>query len=140
MLDISPVLLLSSGIVFLLVLARLNSCLFKPLLKHMDERAESIKKDLANAKGNSTDVEAILTEGNDTIAKAKSDATAIRDKVMSEAKEIAQIKLNDAKSDIEAKYDEFAKGLKQESEALRVSLSAQMPLFQESLKAKVSSI
>jgi F-type H+-transporting ATPase subunit b len=59
---------------------------------------------------------------------------------MSEAKEIAQTKLNDAKSDIEAKYDEFAKGLKQESEALRVSLSAQMPLFQESLKAKVSSI
>ena len=44
MLDISPVLLLSSGIIFLLVVARLNSCLFKPLLKHMDDRATSIKK------------------------------------------------------------------------------------------------
>ncbi len=44
MLDISPVLLLSSAIIFLLVVARLNSCLFVPLLKHMDDRAESIKK------------------------------------------------------------------------------------------------
>ena len=44
MLDISPVLLLSSGIIFLLVVARLNSCLFKPLLKHMDDRAASKKR------------------------------------------------------------------------------------------------
>ena len=57
MLDISPILMLSSGLVFLLILAGLNSCLFKPLLKHMDERAESIKQDLINAKSNSADVD-----------------------------------------------------------------------------------
>lgn len=71
MLDISPVLLLSSGIIFLLVVARLNSCLFKPLLKHMDDRAESIKRDLENAKSNSANVDGMLAEANDVIAAAK---------------------------------------------------------------------
>lgn len=57
MLDISPVLLLSSGIIFLLVVARLNSCLFKPILQHMDERSAQIKKDLEDSKSNSADVD-----------------------------------------------------------------------------------
>ncbi len=75
MLDISPVLLLSSGIIFLLVVARLNSCLFKPLLKHMDDRADSIKRDLENAKSNSANVDGMLAEANDVIAAAKKEAS-----------------------------------------------------------------
>ena len=71
MLDISPVLLLSSGFIFLLVVARLNSCLFKPLIKHMDDRAASIKKDLEDAKSNGADVDGLLAEANDIISKAK---------------------------------------------------------------------
>ena len=43
MLDISPILLIGSALVFLLVLARLNSCLYKPLFKHMDDRDTQIK-------------------------------------------------------------------------------------------------
>ncbi len=114
MLDISPVLLLSSGIIFLLVLARLNSCLFKPLLKHMDDRAESIKNDLENAKSNGADVNGMLAEANDVIAKAKKEAAAIRDKAYNEAKDIADAKLISAKSDLETKYTEFTKELQNE--------------------------
>lgn len=140
MLDISPILLLSSGIIFLLVLARLNSCLFKPLLKHMDDRAESIKNDLENAKSNGADVDGMLAEANDVIAKAKKEAAAIREKAYLEAKEVADAKLETAKSDIESKYSAFAQELQDETKALKDSLVASMPQFNESLKAKLSSI
>jgi len=140
MLDISPILLLSSGIIFLLVLARLNSCLFKPLLKHMDDRAESIKKDLENAKSNGADVNGMLAEANDVIAKAKKEAAAIRDKAYGEAKDVADAKLASAKSDLETKYTEFVSELQVETVALKDSLIASMPQFNESLKAKLKSI
>ena len=140
MLDISPVLLLSSGIIFLLVVARLNSCLFKPLLKHMDDRTASIKRDLEDAKSNGADVDGFLAEANDIIAKAKKEAAAIREQAYNEAKDSADAKLASAKSDLEAKSAEFARNLQDETKALRDSLMSSMPQFNESLKAKLSSI
>lgn len=140
MLDISPVLFLSVGIVFLIVLARLNSTLFKPLLKHMDDRAAQIKKDLEDAKSNGANVDGMLAEANDVLAKAKKDAAAIREKAYNEAKEKADVKLQAAKESIDTKYDNFAKVLEEDTKVLKDSLTSQMPLFKESLKAKISSI
>ena len=140
MLDISPVLLLSSGIIFLLVLARLNSCLFKPLLKHMDDRAESIKNDLENAKSNTADVDGMLAEANDVIAKAKKEAAAIREEALSEARKVADSKLEAAKSELDTKYSDFKKSLDNETNTLKETLVASMPQFNESLKAKLNSI
>ena len=140
MLDISPVLLLSSGIIFLLVVARLNSCLFKPLLKHMDDRATSIKKDLEDAKSNSADVDGLLAEANEIISKAKKEAAGIREQAYKEAKDSADAKLASAKLNLEAKSAEFAKSLQDETKALKASLLSSMPQFNESLKSKLSSI
>lgn len=140
MLDISPVLLLSSGIIFLLVVARLNSCLFKPLLKHMDERANSIKSDMENAKLNGADVDGLIFEANDIISKAKKEAAVIREQAYKEAKDSADVKLASAKLNLEAKSAEFAKNLQDEAQALKDSLLSSMPQFNESLKNKLSSI
>ncbi len=140
MLDISPVLLLSSGIIFLLVIARLNTSLFQPLLKHMDERTSSIAKDLEDAKSNGANVDGLLEETNSVIAKAKKEAAAIREQAYNEAKEIADAKLAKVKADLEAKSSEFAKDLSGEMESLKKTLTSTMPQFNKSLKAKLSSI
>ena len=140
MLDISPVLLLSSAIIFLLVLARLNSCLYKPLMKHMDDRAQDIKDDLAAASDNSADVNGLLREANDVISKAKVQAASIREEATANANEVAQSKLNGAKGEIEEKYNSFVETMKVERETLKQSLIASMPLFKDSLKAKINSI
>ncbi len=140
MLDISPILLLSSGIVFLLVLARLNSCLYKPLFKHMDDRSESIAKDLEDAKNNGSNIDGMLVEAKEIIAKAKNEASLIREKAITEAKELTDSKLSVAKTNIEAKYDDFVKSLVIEKESLKESLNSSMPMFKESLKLKISSI
>ncbi len=140
MLDIDPVLLLICGAIFLLVLMRLNSCLFKPLLKHMDERDESIKTDMENAKNNAANVDGMLAEANDIIAAAKKEAASIRDNAYAEANEVATSKLESAKSSIESKYNDFVTSLDGETKVLKETLVAQMPQYQESLKAKISSI
>ena len=140
MLDISPILLLSSAIIFLLVLARLNSCLYKPLMKHMDDRAQDIKNDLGAASNNSVDVDDLLREANDVISSAKVQAASIREKATTTAIEVAQSKLNGAKDEIEGKYNSFIESLKVERELLKRQLKASMPLFKDSLNAKISSI
>lgn len=140
MLDISPVLLLSSAIIFLLVVARLNSCLFVPLLKHMDDRAESIKKDLINAQSNGANVDGMIDEASHVLAEAKKEAAAIREQAYTEAKEVADAKLANAKEQLEAKSANFVKELEEETKALKDTLLAAMPQYNESLKAKISSI
>src|SRR6056300_1652881 len=118
MLDISPVLLLSVAIIFLLALARLNSCLFRPLLKHMEDRDASLKKDLEDAKSNGANVDGMIAEANSIIADAKKEAASIREVAYNEAKESADAKLVKAKSALEAKSNEFAKSLDAEAKAL----------------------
>ena len=140
MLDISPILLLSSGLVFLLVLARLNSCLYKPLFKHMDERDDKIKSDIQNAKNNGADVEGMLEEASHIIASAKKEAFSIREKARVEAEKLAKSKLESAKAKIESEYVQFTVALQDTKKELESSLGSQMPLFKDSLKAKLSSI
>jgi len=140
MLDISPILLLSSGLVFLLVLARLNSCLYKPLFKHMDDRENQIKTDMENAKANGADVDGMLAEAKEIIANAKKEAFSIREKARLEAQEVAEGKIEAAKAKTESKYNDFVTSLATEKISLENSLVSELPLFKEGLKAKLSSI
>lgn len=140
MLDISPVLLLSSGVIFLLVVARLNTSLFQPLLKHMDDRDISIKKDLEDAKSNGADVEGMLKDANNIIAKAKKEAASIREEAYTQAKSSADEKLANAKKDLEVQTSEFTKNLEDEAKVLKDTLVANVPKFNKSLKSKLSSI
>ncbi len=140
MLDISPILLLSSGIIFLLVLARLNSCLYKPLFKHMDDRDNQIKSDIENAKNNGADVDGMLEEANNIIAQAKKEAISIREKAKLDAMNVSNVKLTDFKAKIEENYTSFLTSLGEERITLEKTLASQMPQFKEGLKAKLSSI
>ncbi len=140
MLDISPILLLTSGIVFLLVLARLNSCLYKPLFKHMDDRDNQIKDDTENARNNGADVDGMLAEASHIIAQAKKEALSIREKARLDAVDVSNSKLSSFKVKMEDEYSSFLVSLANEKVTLENSLVSQMPLFKEGLKAKLSSI
>lgn len=140
MLDIDPVLLVSSAVLFLLVLARLNSCLYKPLIKHMDDRAKSIKSDIENAKSNNANLEGMLQEAKSVIAKAKSEAAAIREEAYNKAKAEATAKLLVAKDELDAKYVQFTTELTSEKQSLKDYLVANMPQFRNQLRLKISSI
>jgi len=106
----------------------------------MDDRTESIEKDLENAKNNGVNIEGMLAEAKEIIAKAKNEASLIREKATNDAQELADSKLVSAKADINSKYNDFTKSLEVEKESLKNTLLDSMPQFKDSLKAKVSSI
>ena len=140
MLDISPILLVSSAIIFLIVLKQLNSMLYQPLFKHMEDRTESIQKDLELAKSNVADVESMYNEANDIIAKAKQEASSIREQAFADAKAQGDSKITALRTDLDSKYDQFTTDLKNETDALKSALLDNMPEFKEKVTAKISSI
>ncbi len=140
MLDISPILLLVTGFVFFTLLILLNKILYRPLLEFIDNRNDSIKRDLENAGKNTSDVEAYYKEANQIISEAKAEAGKIREAALSEAKEIATKRVEQKQSELEEEYALFLKDLEVEKTEFTESLSANIPLFRDSIKQKLASI
>lgn len=140
MLDIIPALLLVTGTVFLILLVILNKTLYKPLLEFIDNRNNSINRDLENAGKNASDVVAHYQEIETILSEGKIEAGKIREAALSEAKEKAAKRVEQKKSDLEAQSAVFFKALEAEKVEFRNGLLAQMPLFKESIAAKLSHI
>ncbi len=140
MLDISPMLLLSSMIIFLIVLSQLNRSLYQPLFKHMEDRQESIQKDLESARNNADDVDGLIKEAQSIIAKAKKEASSIRENAYSEAKALGESKMAEFRSELDSKYNSFVSDLSSQKESVKTSLIENIPQFKEVLSAKISSI
>ncbi len=140
MLDISPILLLVTGVVFFTLLILLNKILYKPLLEFIDNRNDSIKRDLENAGKNTSDVEAYYKEADQIILEAKAQAGKIREAALSEAKEIAAKKVEQKQSELDEEYTLFLKELEAEKTEFQASLSASIPLFRDSIKQKLGNI
>jgi len=140
MLDISVPLMLFDLVLFLALLVVLNQMLYKPLLKFMDDRDNSIANDLNAAKSLSGNSEALHAEAEGILDEARSKASEIRQKAIEEAKIVAESKAENKRADLDKEHSSFMEKLESEKEALRNSLLSQMPLFKESLKAKFSKL
>jgi len=140
MLDISPILLLVTGSVFFTLLILLNKILYKPLLEFIDNRNDSIKRDLENAGKNTSDVEVYHKEADQIIHDAKAEAGKIREAALSEAKEIAAKKVEQKQSELDEEYTLFLKDLEADKTEFQASLNANIPLFRDSIKQKLGNI
>jgi len=140
MLDISVPLMLFDLVLFLSLLVVLNRMLYKPLLKFMDDRDNSIANDLTAAKSLSGNSEALHAEAEGILDEARSRASEIRQKAIEEAKVVAESKAENKRAELDKEYASFMEKLESEKETLRNSLLSQMPLFKESLKAKFSKL
>ncbi|MBN2721360.1 MAG: F0F1 ATP synthase subunit B' [Campylobacterales bacterium] len=138
MLDIHLPLMVFVFVVLMTLLFLLNRILFKPLIGFMDERNQSIAKDLESSKNLSGDSEELHTKAMQIINDAKTEAATIRQKAIDEAKLVAQGKIDAKQKELEAAYDSFAQNLAKEKNALKDALLAQMPQFKDGIKAKLS--
>ncbi len=140
MLDINPILLVATLIVFLTLIATLNSWLYNPLFAYMNKRDEDIKKDLSKVGSNDDEINELNTKAEEIIANAKLEAAALREKVITDAKELADSKLEAKRAELASQYLEFEQSLAQSKEQLKNDLKSQVPLFTEAVKAKFSQI
>ena len=140
MLDINPILLLATFVVFLSLIAVLNSWLYRPLFSYMDKRDEDIKKDLNKIGSNDDEIQALHSKATAIVNKAKLDAAALREKVVADAKELAESKLEARRAELASEYAEFEKSLAKSRDELTTDLMSQVPVFKTAVEAKFSQI
>jgi len=140
MLDISPILLTVTIVVFLILIAVLNSWLYRPLFAYMEKRDADIKNDLNEAGSTDDEVAALKAEAQSIINEAKRTVSELREKVIADARELANSKVDAKRAELAEKYSEFEMSLNEEREQIKVALLSQMPLYKEAVKAKFSQI
>lgn len=140
MLDLHLSLMLFVLVLFIALLVLLNNMLFQPLIKFMDDRDNSIAKDLEAAKGLSGNTDELNAKADEILSQAKAEAAAIRQKAVDDEKTLAASKVETKQGELEKEYASFVERLAGDKEELKNSLLSQMPLFKESLKAKFSKL
>jgi len=140
MLDINPILLLITFVVFVSLIAVLNSWLYNPLFAYMNKRDEDIKKDLERVGSNDEEINELNEKAASIIMNAKLEAAALREKVIADAKELAESKLEAKRAELAQEYLEFEQSLAQTKDELTADLMSQVPVFKEAVKAKFSQI
>ncbi len=140
MLDINPILLLATFVVFLSLIAVLNSWLYNPLFSFMNKRDEDIKKDLEKVGNNDDEINELTSKAESIIMNAKLEAAALREKVIADAKELADSKLEAKRAELASEYLEFEQSLAKSKDQLTSDLMAQVPVFKKAVEAKFSQI
>ena len=140
MLDINPILLIATLIVFLTLIALLNSWLYNPLFSFMNKRDNDIKNDLNKVGSNDDEITSLKSKAESIIMNAKLEAVALREIVITDAKELADSKLEAKRAELASEYLEFEQSLGKAKEQLSSDLKSQIPLFKEAVKAKFSQI
>jgi len=140
MLDLNPGLMLFVLVVFFSLLFFLNTMLFQPLLKFMDDRDATIAKDLKNAEEMVDNSSGLNAKADEILATAKAEANAIREKATNEAKALAESKIESKVKELETSNATFLAELEAEQEALKSALTAELPIFKETLHSKLSSL
>jgi F-type H+-transporting ATPase subunit b len=140
MLDINPILLLITFVVFVSLIAVLNSWLYNPLFAYMNKRDEDIKKDLEKVGSNDDEINELNAKAESIVMNAKLEAAALREKVIADAKELAESKLEAKRAELAQEYLEFEQSLAQSKDELTTDLMSQVPVFKEAVKAKLSQI
>lgn len=140
MLDISPLLLMSTAVVFLILIAVLNSVLYKPLFAFMENRDLDIQNDLAAVGSNDSEVSTLNETAQSIISEARLKAAAEREKVIADAKQAAEAELSAKRAELAKAYETFEADLAKEREALQAALNGQAAVFKEAVNAKISNI
>lgn len=140
MLDISPLLLISTAVVFLILIAVLNGMLYKPLFAFMEKRDQDIQNDLAKIGSNDAEVNALNATAQSIISEARLQAAAEREKVIADAKKAAEAEIATKRAQLSDAYKSFEGELAKQRDALQSSLVTQVPAYAEAVNAKISNI
>ncbi|AGZ82333.1 FoF1 ATP synthase subunit B' [Campylobacter fetus] len=140
MLQIDLPLLLITVVIFLGLIFVLNSILYKPLLKFIDDRNRSIKQDEDSVSKNANDASTYKAEIERIILDARAEANVKKQAALTRAKEEAAKKIEAKKATIESEYEIFAAGLAAKKSELKTMLLEKLPEFKNSLAGSLSKI
>jgi len=106
----------------------------------MNNRDEHIKKELHKVASNDDEIQSLHLKAQTIVMDAKLEAAALREKVIADARELAESKLEARRAELANEYLEFEKSLAESKEQLKGDLMTHIPLFKTAVEAKFSQI
>lgn len=132
--------MLVTMVIFLAMIVILNSMLYKPLLRFIDERNSSIKNDENKVKENSQE----MLGANDEVEKihqsTREEIHKIKQSTINQAKEEAQVAIQAKKEELERKMASFYVELNAQKEELKQNLLKNLPEFKQLLENNIKKI
>ncbi|EAJ1253967.1 F0F1 ATP synthase subunit B' [Campylobacter lari] len=138
--DVHFSIMIATGVIFLLMIAILNSMLYKPLIKFMDSRDLTIKNDEEKMKKNSDDVSNVESELEKIHIQTRDEINQIKSKAIEEAKLKQEKELSTRKRELEDQMLVFLKSLREKEKELKEEMRLKMPEFKQSFKDSLSKI
>ncbi|EAK9945051.1 F0F1 ATP synthase subunit B' [Campylobacter lari] len=138
--DVHFSIMIATGVIFLLMIAILNSMLYKPLIKFMDSRDLTIKNDEEKMKKNSDDVSNVESELEKIHVQTRDEINQIKAKAIEEAKIKQEKELSTRKRELEDQMLVFLKSLREKEKELKEEMRLKMPEFKQSFKDSLSKI
>ncbi|WP_257936616.1 ATP synthase, F0 complex, b' subunit [Campylobacter lari] len=138
--DVHFSIMIATGVIFLLMIAILNSMLYKPLIKFMDSRDLTIKNDEEKMKKNSDDVSNVESELEKIHVQTRDEINQIKAKAIEEAKIKQEKELSTRKRELEDQMLVFLKSLREKEKELKEEMRLKMPEFKQSFKNSLSKI
>lgn len=138
--DMHISIMLVTMVIFLAMIVILNSMLYKPLLRFIDERNSSIKNDENKVKENSQE----MLGANDEVEKihqsTREEIHKIKQSAINQAKEEAQVAIQAKKEELERKMASFYVELNVQKEELKQNLLKNLPEFKQLLENNIKKI
>ncbi|MDL0079745.1 F0F1 ATP synthase subunit B family protein [Helicobacter zhangjianzhongii] len=135
-----PWLMLLVFVVFIITMLLLNSWLFKPLIGFMDERENSLRKDMESAMSDDNEVQEIQEKIRAIFADAKAQASSIIESATIEAKAEYDEKMEKQANEVQGRIDSFRADLENQKNQAKQELLADLGVFETALKSKVQQI
>lgn len=138
--DVHGSVMLATVAIFLMMIVVLNSVFYRPLLKFMDERNNSMKNDENKLKENSQQMLGANDELEKIHIETREEIHKIKQNAIDKAKEEAELILRAKKEELERQMQKFNTELLIQKEELKKHLSDNLPHFKEALQNNIKNI
>ncbi|TKX30832.1 FoF1 ATP synthase subunit B' [Campylobacter estrildidarum] len=126
--------------IFLAMIVILNSMLYKPLLKFMDERNDSIKNDENKVKENSQEMLNANDEVEAIYANTREEASKMKQQAIYAAREEAEQIIKAKKEELERRMSSFYLELENQKKEFQDNLYKHLPEFKQALSNNIKQI
>ena len=140
MLEIDLPLVALTAVVFLALIAILNSGLYKPLLGFVDKRNQDVKNDEDSISKNTSDLSVFEAQVEQILSAARAEAGKIKQDALNAAKEAAGKITAEKRAELEVDYDAFLQNLKAQKNEFKAELMNSLPELRSALKSKLARI
>jgi len=140
MLDISPILVLFSGIMFLALLVLLNTIFYKPMIEFMDNRNQSFSSNDDAIKAYKNDIAENELKVKSILDDANHEYEGIISEAITNAHSKAEDKLAKVIENLDSQYDKFIQELTSKQEELKNNIIANSSAFKKELSNKLVNI